>query len=69
MRVMPESGKGGRRVEEFLDRTLRFLVGYLDHRGRRPVLFRHHTWERLMANIGIVLIFAAFALRFLLNKS
>jgi type IV secretory pathway VirB2 component (pilin) len=24
-----------------------------------------HTWERLMVNIGIVLVFAAFALRFL----
>lgn len=29
------------------------------------LLFRHHFWERLMANVGIVLIFAAFALRFL----
>jgi hypothetical protein len=25
----------------------------------------NHFWERLMANVGIVLIFAAFALRFL----
>jgi hypothetical protein len=26
--------------------------------------FRSHFWERLMANIGIVLVFAAFYLRF-----
>jgi uncharacterized membrane protein len=26
--------------------------------------FRNRFWERLMANIGIVLIFAAFYLRF-----
>jgi len=27
--------------------------------------FRHRFWERLTANIGIVLVFAAFYLRFL----
>lgn len=27
--------------------------------------FRNHFWERLMANVGIVLIFAALYLRFL----
>lgn len=27
--------------------------------------FRHHFWARLIANIGIVLVFAAFYLRFL----
>jgi hypothetical protein len=27
--------------------------------------FRNRFWERLMANIGIVLLFAAFYLRFL----
>ncbi len=27
--------------------------------------FRHRFWERLMANIGIVLVFGAFYLRFL----
>jgi len=27
--------------------------------------FRNRFWERLMANIGIVLVFAAFYLRFL----
>jgi len=26
--------------------------------------FRHHIWQRLAANIGIVLVFAAFYLRF-----
>lgn len=29
--------------------------------------FRNRFWERLLANIGIVLIFAAFYLRFLKN--
>jgi hypothetical protein len=30
------------------------------------ILFlRHHFWERLAVNVGIVLVFAAFYLRFL----
>jgi hypothetical protein len=29
------------------------------------LLFRHLFWERLAANVGIVLVFAAFGLRFL----
>jgi len=33
--------------------------------GVDVLFFRNHFWERLMANIGIVLTFAAFALRFL----
>lgn len=28
------------------------------------LFFRHHFWERLMANVGIVLVFLAFYLRF-----
>ncbi len=28
------------------------------------LIFRHHVWERLIANVGIVLVFAAFYLRF-----
>jgi type IV secretory pathway VirB2 component (pilin) len=31
------------------------------------LFFRHHFWERLIVNIGIVLVFAAFYLRFLKN--
>lgn len=31
------------------------------------LFFRDRFWERLMANIGIVLVFAAFYLRFLRN--
>ena len=27
------------------------------------LFFRHHPWERLLANVGIVLVFAAFGLR------
>jgi protein-S-isoprenylcysteine O-methyltransferase Ste14 len=29
------------------------------------LFFRNRVWERLMVNIGIVLVFAAFYLRFL----
>ena len=29
------------------------------------LIFRHHFWERLVVNIGIVLVFAAFYWRFL----
>jgi len=29
------------------------------------LFFRNRFWERLMVNVGIVLVFAAFALRFL----
>jgi hypothetical protein len=29
------------------------------------LFFRHRFWERLMVNIGIVLVFGAFYLRFL----
>jgi hypothetical protein len=29
------------------------------------LLFRHHFWERLTVNVGIVLVFAAFYFRFL----
>ena len=32
--------------------------------GVDVLFFRHQFWERLMANVGIVLLFAAFYLRF-----
>jgi uncharacterized membrane protein len=35
--------------------------------GVDVLFFRHHIWERLIVNIGIVLVAAAFYLRFL-NK-
>ena len=31
------------------------------------LFFRNHFWERLIVNIGIVLVFAAVYLRFLKN--
>jgi len=31
------------------------------------LFFRHRFWERLLMNIGTVLVFAAFYLRFLKN--
>ncbi|HEY6493013.1 MAG TPA: hypothetical protein VIZ43_07045 [Trebonia sp.] len=31
------------------------------------LFFRHQFWPRLISNIGIVLVFAAFYLRFLRN--
>jgi hypothetical protein len=33
--------------------------------GADVVFFRNHLWQRLIANVGIVLVFAAFYLRFL----
>jgi hypothetical protein len=33
------------------------------------VFFRDHFWLRLIANIGIVLVFAAFGSRFLQHRS
>jgi hypothetical protein len=32
--------------------------------GVDVLFFRHRFWERLMVNVGIVLVFAAFYLRF-----
>jgi hypothetical protein len=32
--------------------------------GVDVLFFRHHVWARLLGNIGIVLVFAAFYLRF-----
>jgi hypothetical protein len=28
------------------------------------LFFRHHLWPRLMVNVGVVLVFGAFYLRF-----
>jgi hypothetical protein len=33
--------------------------------GVDVLFFRHRFWERLMVNVGIVMVFAAFYLRFL----
>jgi predicted cobalt transporter CbtA len=33
--------------------------------GVDVLFFRHRFWERLMVNVGIVLVFTAFYLRFL----
>ena len=33
--------------------------------GVDVLFFRHHLWARLIVNVGIVLVFAAFYLRFL----
>ena len=33
--------------------------------GVDVLFFRNHFWERLIVNVGIVLVFAAFYLRFL----
>jgi uncharacterized membrane protein YfcA len=33
--------------------------------GVDVLFFRHQFWPRLIANVGIVLVFAAFYLRFL----
>ena len=33
--------------------------------GVEIVFFRHHFWERLAVNVGVVLVFVAFYFRFL----
>ena len=33
--------------------------------GVDVLFFRHQFWQRLMVNVGIVLVFGAFGLRFL----
>jgi hypothetical protein len=33
--------------------------------GVDVLFFRHRFWERLMVNVGIVLVFVAFYLRFM----
>jgi hypothetical protein len=33
--------------------------------GVDVLFFRHQFWERLLVNVGIVMVFAAFGLRFL----
>ena len=33
--------------------------------GVDVLFFRHHFWQRLAVNVGIVLVFAAFYVRFL----
>jgi hypothetical protein len=32
------------------------------------LFFKNHFWERLLVNVGIVMVFAAFGLRFLKNR-
>ena len=36
--------------------------------GVDVLFFRDHFWERLMVNVGIVLVFGAFSLRFLQHR-
>jgi len=36
--------------------------------GLDVAFFRHHFWERLMVNVGIVLVFGAFYLVFLRKR-
>ena len=33
--------------------------------GMDVLFFRHHFWERLTVNVGIVMVFGAFYFRFL----
>jgi hypothetical protein len=37
--------------------------------GVDVLFFRQHAWERLIVNVGIVMVFAAFYLRFLKGRS
>jgi hypothetical protein len=36
--------------------------------GVDVLFFRHHVWPRLLVNVGIVLVFAAFYVRFPLRR-
>ncbi len=36
--------------------------------GVDVLFFRHHFWERLIVNVGIALVFAAFFWRFLKRR-
>ncbi|WP_181442126.1 hypothetical protein [Streptomyces tateyamensis] len=36
--------------------------------GVDVLFFRHHVWERLLVNVGIVLVFGACYLRFLKGR-
>jgi hypothetical protein len=36
--------------------------------GLDLLFFRHRFWERLLVNVGVVLVFAAVYLRFLKNR-
>jgi hypothetical protein len=36
--------------------------------GVDVLVFRNHFWERLAANVGIVLVFVAFYFRFLRHR-
>jgi membrane protein implicated in regulation of membrane protease activity len=36
--------------------------------GADILFFQHHFWERLIANVAIVVVFAAFYLRFLRRR-
>jgi hypothetical protein len=36
--------------------------------GADVLFFSHHFWERLLVNVGIVLVFGAFYLRFLTRR-
>jgi hypothetical protein len=51
----------GRRATTVL--YLLALVGVVV--GVDVLFFRHHFWRRLIVNVGTVLVFAAFYLRFL----
>ena len=33
--------------------------------GLDILFFKHHFWERLLVNVGVVMVFVAFYLRFL----
>jgi len=41
------------------------VVGVVGVVGVDVLFFRNRFWERLIVNVGIVLVFAAFGLRFL----
>jgi hypothetical protein len=54
-----EKGSANMAVAVYVVAMIALIVGV------DVAFFRHRFWERLLANVGIVLVFAAFYLRYL----
>src|SRR5215472_4932329 len=62
--VCTRAGERHRRMSKSLSVVLYVLVLTIVVVGIDLMFFRNRFWERLIVNIGIVLVFAAFYLRF-----
>jgi hypothetical protein len=64
-RTPPAPPGGGNAVDRQLTAALFVLCMVAVIVGVDVFFFRSHLWLRLLVNVGIVLVFAAFGLRFL----